>query len=297
MANWRELYPYASHYLSLDGPRMHYVDEGAGEPLLFVHGNPTWSFYWHPLITPLRENYRCIAPDHIGCGLSDKPTDYNFTLAQRIDDFVRLVEHLDLRGVTLLVHDWGGAIGLGTALRLPDRFAQIVLFNTGAFPPPFFPLRIRTCRTPLLGRIALQGFNGFSRAALTMATEKPERMTPEVKAGLLAPYDSWANRAAVYGFVKDIPASPTHPTWQVLDDIERRLPILADRPMQMFWGMRDWCFRPECLERFETIFPRAEVHRYDDAGHYVVLDAHERILPSLVQLLATRRAAVPELHT
>src|SRR5215510_8757264 len=98
MADWRELYPYASHYLPLGGPRMHYVDEGAGEPLLFIHGNPTWSFYWHPLITPLREKYRCIAPDHIGCGLSDKPAGYNFTLAQRIDDLVRLVEHLDLRG-------------------------------------------------------------------------------------------------------------------------------------------------------------------------------------------------------
>jgi haloalkane dehalogenase len=296
MANWRELYPYASQYLSLDGPRMHYVDEGAGETLLFVHGNPTWSFYWHPLITPLREKFRCIAPDHIGCGLSDKPADYNFTLAQRIDDLVQLVEHLDLRGVTLLVHDWGGAIGLGTALRMPERFARIVLFNTGAFPPPFFPVRIRICRTPILGRVALQGFNAFSRGALTMATEKPERMTPAVKAGLLAPYDSWANRAAVYGFVKDIPANPRHPTWQTLESIERGLPTLADRPMQMFWGMRDWCFRPECLDRFAEIFPQADIHRFDDAGHYVVLDAHEQILPPLEEFLAQPIATPQEVR-
>lgn len=294
MADWRELYPYASHYLPLDGPRMHYVDEGSGRPLLFVHGNPTWSFYWYPLITPLRDKFRCIAPDHIGCGLSDKPIDYNFTLAQRINDLVRLVEHLDLRDATLLVHDWGGAIGLGTALRFPERFSRIVLFNTGAFPPPFFPLRIRMCRAPILGRIALQGFNGFSRAALTMATEKPERMTPAVNAGLLAPYDSWANRAAVYGFVKDIPTRPQQPTWQLLDAIERGLPSLADRPVQMFWGMRDWCFRPECLDRFASIFPQADIHRFDDAGHYVVLDANERILPPLTRFLAQQPAGVSQ---
>jgi haloalkane dehalogenase len=288
---WRDLYPFASHHLALGPVRLHYLDEGAGQPLVFVHGNPTWSFYWRNLILGLRGQARCIAVDHIGCGLSDKPQDYKYTLAQRIDDTVRLIEQLDLTGATLVAHDWGGAIGLGTVQRLPHRFARIVLFNTGAFPPPFVPWRIGACRTPLLGTVAMRGLNAFARGALSMAVEKPERMTADVRAGLLAPYDSWAHRIAIDRFVKDIPLSPRHPTWQTLEQIEAGLSALADRRMQLIWGMKDWCFRPECLDRFVGHWPQAEVHRLEDCGHYVVEDAHERIVPLLSSFLARKEAA------
>jgi haloalkane dehalogenase len=269
---------------------MHYVDEGQGAPLLMVHGNPTWSFYWRRIITAFRDRFRCVAPDHIGCGLSDKPRDYPYTLARRRDDLLRLIEKLDLREITLLVHDWGGAIGLGAALMAPERFARLVIFNTGAFPPPYIPLRIRVCRTPLIGRIAMQGFNVFARAALTMATERPERFTPAVRAGFLAPYDTWSNRRGIDRFVRDIPATPRHPTWRTLEEIEAGLPRLATLPTMFIWGMRDWCFRPDCLERFLQSFPGAEVHRLEDAGHYVVEDAHERIVPLLEQFVGAEKS-------
>jgi len=286
MADWRPLYPFCSRYLPLGDARMHYIDEGTGQPLLFVHGNPTWSFYWRNLILDLQLSHRCIAVDHVGCGLSDKPQKYEYTLARRIDDLSRLVEALDVTGVTLLAHDWGGAIGLGTVLRMPQRFSRIVLFNTGAFPPPFVPWRIAACRMPLLGTLAVRGFNAFARAALSMATEKPQRMTPEVRAGLLAPYDNWANRVAIDRFVMDIPFTRRHPTWKTLAQIEADLPSLADRQIALIWGMKDWCFRPECLERFLTHWPQAEVHRLADCGHYVVEDARERIVPLLKKFLA-----------
>ena len=118
---WKDLYPFQSQYLALGSLRYHYLDEGTGQPLLFVHGNPTWSFYWRNLILGLRDQNHCVAVDHIGCGLSDKPQDYPYTLAQHIENLVTLVERLDLKGVTLLAHDWGGAIGLGTVLKLPER--------------------------------------------------------------------------------------------------------------------------------------------------------------------------------
>src|SRR5262245_32234246 len=276
---WRDLYPFQSRFVSLGPHRMHYVDEGAGQALLFVHGNPTWSFYWRNLILGLRDRFRCIAVDHLGCGLSDKPGDYQYTLAQRIDDLCQVVERLDLREATLMAHDWGGAIGLGTVERMTERFARIVLFNTGAFPPPFVPWRIAICRTPVFGTLAVRGLNAFARAALTMAVEKPERMTADVRAGLLAPYDNWASRIAIDRFVQDIPFSPRHPTWHVLEQIEAGLASLAHLPIQLIWGMRDWCFRPECLDRLLKHWPSAEVHRFDDCGHYVVEDAHERIVP------------------
>jgi haloalkane dehalogenase len=286
-----EIYPFTLRSLDLPAGKYHYVDEGAGAPLLFVHGNPTWSFYWHELIKAFRDRYRAVAVDHIGCGLSDRPARYNYTLTAHIDNLVALIDNLDLADITLLVHDWGGANGLGAALQRPERFSRFVLFNTGAFPPPFVPLRIRACRFPLLGQFAVRGLNVFARAAIHMAVSKPERMTTAVKSGLLAPYSSWRHRAGIWGFIKDIPLTRRHPTWRVLEEIEAGLASLNDRPVQLIWGMQDWCFNEVCLERFQRIFPQAEVHRLEDAGHYVVLDAYERIIPLVSDFLT--RSSVP----
>lgn len=286
--SWRRLYPFESHFLKLGGHRYHYLDEGAGEPLLLVHGNPTWSFYWRNIVLALRERYRLIVPDHLGCGLSDKPAAYRYRLAHHIDNLSRLIAHLDLREITLVAHDWGGAIGLGAATTRPERFSRFVLMNTAAFRSQFIPWRIWLCRTPLLGKLAVQGANAFALAALRMATEKPMRLTPEIRAGLIAPYDSWSHRRAIYEFVRDIPLSPSHQSYDRLREIEHRLPKLADRPVLLIWGMRDWCFTPQFMQRFVEFFPGAKVLPIDDAGHYVVEDAHERIVPALFDFLGNR---------
>lgn len=296
--DWRQLYPFRSNYLTLGdksaGHRYHYVDEGEGQPLLLVHGNPTWSFYWRNIISGLSDRYRVIAVDHIGCGLSDKPQDYNYTLAQHTENLTQLVRELDLKNVTLLAHDWGGSIGLGAAAAEQERFSRYVLFNTAAFPPPYFPLRIRVCRTPLLGRFAMQGLNIFARAAITMAMEDHSRMTPEVKAGLLAPYDNWQNRLAINQFVRDIPGTKSHPTYAVLEKLEAALPELGKNPFLFIWGMKDWCFTPTCLERFLSHIPGAEVERLAAAGHYVIEDAHETIVPRVAKFLEDHPVEVAE---
>ncbi|MEX2316846.1 MAG: alpha/beta fold hydrolase, partial [Pirellulales bacterium] len=261
--------------------------------LLFVHGNPTWSFHWRRFIELLRSSYRCVAPDHIGCGLSDKPPRL-LRLADHIDNLTALVDALDLREITLMAQDWGGAIGLGAMLGMPERLRRIVLFNSGAFPPSSIPWRIRACRLPLLGRLAVQGANLFSRAALRMTLARRQRLEPAVAAGYLAPYDSWNHRRAVFGFVRDIPTGPQHPTWQTLSGIERGLPTFADRPISLIWGMRDWCFRPDCLARFIATWPRAEVHRLCDVGHWVVEDAPEESLAIVERFLAkTTKTTMP----
>jgi cis-3-alkyl-4-acyloxetan-2-one decarboxylase len=308
-ANWRGLYPFASHLADCAGGRMHYVDErperarvvrGGPPSLLFVHGNPTWSFHWRRLIGALRTEYRCVAPDHMGCGLSDKPRQ-QLRLHEHIENLCGLVDRLDLDRVTLVAQDWGGAIGLGAMLRQPARLERIVLFNTGAFPPRYIPWRIRACRIPVAGRLAVQGANLFSRAALRMTLARRKRLEPAVAAGYLAPYDSWANRRAVYEFVRDIPSPRRRDrrggpqssfgrdadTWETLAAIERALPAFADRPAALIWGMRDWCFRPDCLQRFLEAWPRAEVHRLADVGHWVVEDAPQESLALLKQFLAT----------
>ncbi len=284
---WRELYPFESHYLSVGGHRLHYLDEGQGPTLLLVHGNPTWSFYFREMVLALRDRYRLVVPDHVGMGLSDKPAlgQYSFRLAQRCDDLRALVEHLDLKDITLVAHDWGGAIGLGTAVDVPERFGRFVLMNTAAFRSDRIPWKINLCRIPLLGRFAVQGLNLFVRAATRLTMVHRERMTPAVRAGYLAPYDSWRNRLAVIQFVLDIPMTPSHPTHATLEKIERGLSRFAELPVCLIWGMRDWCFDEHFLERFLDFFPGAETHRLEEVGHYVVEDAHERIVPILEEFL------------
>lgn len=278
---WKSVYPFKSSFLDLPtGFRLHYVDENvsaasSSSPILMVHGNPTWSFYWRRLIRQVQPDHRAIAIDHLGCGLSDKPADYDYCLQSHIDNLCYLIDALDLQNVTLMAHDWGGAIGLGALLARKSRFRRIILFNTGAFPPPYIPFRIRVCRWPLIGKIAVQGLNAFAAAATYMATERKGGLPKRVAAGLLFPYDRWKNRVAIYRFVRDIPLSPRHRTWSVLQNIENGLADLNGWPIQLIWGMKDWCFRPECLRRFQQHWPAAATCEIPDAGHYVVEDAHD----------------------
>ena len=284
-ARFASEYAFRSRFHDLDGLRYHYLDEGSGEPLLMVHGNPTWSFLYRRLIDEFSASHRVLAVDHIGCGLSDKPQRYDYSLARHIENLERLVERLDLRDLTLLVHDWGGAIGLGAFVRQPERIKRLVLFNTAAFRSKEMPLRIAVCRIPWVGEFLVRGLNGFARCALFMATAKPDRMTPAVRAGYLAPYDSWANRIAIDRFVRDIPLNERHPSYETLQRIEAGLDVFRDKPILLAWGMRDWCFTPRFLDRWIEYFPTARVERFADAGHYVTEDAHEHIVPLLREFL------------
>ena len=282
---WQSEYPFQSRWLDLDAFRLHYFDEGRGEPLLMVHGNPTWSFLWRHIARELRFDYRPIGIDHVGCGLSDKPRNLTYSLPVHAAHLVRLIDQLELQDVTLIAHDWGGPIGLRALLERRDRFRRIILFNTGAFPPPFVPWRIRVCRLPVLGRIGVQGFNLFARAAQTMAMHHPENVSDTAKSGLIWPYDSWDHRQAIYQFVRDIPTSPAHPTWRYLVEIEQQLSSLGDLPIQLIWGMRDWCFRPICLERLQQHWPHAEVVKFEDAGHWVTEEVPKDVVKHVSEFL------------
>jgi haloalkane dehalogenase len=280
----RALYPFQTARLQLPGGAMSYVDEGSGPPVLLVHGNPTWSFYYRRLIAALSPAHRVIAPDHMGCGLSDKPQAYPYTLSTHIDNLGRLIDHLDLPQLDLVVHDWGGAIGMGWAVRHPERVRRIVVLNTAAFLSPRLPLRIAVCRYPVFGDLAVRGLNAFAGAAITQAVERP--MAPDVRAGFLYPYGSWADRVAIQRFVRDIPMSPAHPTWAVVDGIDRDLVNLRRHEMLILWGGKDWCFSDYFLAGWLARFPDAQAARFDDAGHYVLEDAHERIVPRVVGFLS-----------
>lgn len=279
-------YPFRSRWLTRGEHRIHYVDEGSGPVLLFVHGNPTWSFAWRNLIKAFSSDFRCIAVDHMGCGLSDKPGDYSYRLDTHIGNLTALIEHLGLSDITLLAHDWGGAIGMGAAGRESERFRRFVLFNTAAFRSRRMPWRIRACRIPLLGRLAVRGLNAFAGAAVRMAVARP--LSPAVKAGYLAPYHSWATRIATYEFVRDIPMDPDHPSYNALVRVEEGLAAFVSHPMLLMWGALDWCFTTDFLEEFRRRFPNAESEVFADASHYVFEDAGDRITARLRTFLSVR---------
>ena len=281
-----DLYPFRPHFLDVGGPRMHYLDEGDGPVLVLLHGNPTWSFHFRELIKGLRDRYRIIAPDHIGCGLSEKPQTYDYTLATHVANIERLIKHLSLEEVTLAMHDWGGAIGFGWAVRHPELVRRFVVFNSAAFVGPC-PLRIRVCRWPIVGALAVRGLNLFARLGPRMSCRKRERMTAEVRRGYLLPYRSVANRVAIHRFVQDIPLSRRHPSYRTLARIDESLAQFRDRPMLICWGGADFCFNDWFLKEWRRRFPEAQVHRFADAGHYVVEDACERILPRVKDFLET----------
>ncbi len=283
-----ELYPWTPQQLELPGGhRLSYLDEGPREApvLLMVHGNPTWSFYFRGLVKAFSDRFRCVVPDHIGAGLSDKPQDYAYTLATHVANLQALTDHLGLRsGVTLVVHDWGGAIGTGWALRNLEAVERLVVLNTAAFRSPRIPFSINLCRIPGFGALAIRGLNAFARAAVIRAART--KLSPEVARGYTGPYDSWQNRVANLRFVQDIPMHQGVPSWSVLEGIEQGLPRLQDRPMLICWGGADFCFDDSFLAGWRERFPAAEVHRFAEAGHYVLEDAGPQVIERLEDFLA-----------
>jgi cis-3-alkyl-4-acyloxetan-2-one decarboxylase len=280
--NFAHLYPYQSRYLNLNGLAYHYLDEGEGDPLLMVHGNPTWSFYFRHLIDAFKPGHRVIVPDHIGCGLSEKPGPerYAFELKNRIDDLTALIDHLDpQRPVTLIAHDWGGMIGLGWALNRPERLGRMVLMNTAGFFPPkgkAIPRRLRWVRNPnpIMDRAVLR-FNLFARAALHMLPRR--RLAKDVRSGLLAPYDCPRHRLATLKFVKDIPLSAGDPSGRIVADVEAALPRLTRCPVLLVWGAHDFVFDRDYFDEWCRRVPHAQAFWLQEAGHYLLEDAPVKI--------------------
>jgi haloalkane dehalogenase len=269
------LYPFSP--LSFQTPgraRMSYLDEGprADEAVLMLHGNPTWSFHYRDLVGELSPALRCVVPDHVGMGLSEKPAAYDYGLASRIADIEALVGSLGLRRVHLVVHDWGGPIGLGFAGRHPEQVGRIVILNTAAFPSARIPARIALCRTPWLGAFLVRGLNAFAEAATWMAMAS-RRLTWDERRGYLHPYGSWASRIGIHRFIRDIPIEPDHPSRKALEEVCRGLTLLAGHEKLILWGARDFCFDDRFLSRWREIYPDARVERRENAGHYVLEDA------------------------
>jgi haloalkane dehalogenase len=290
MEGWKALYPFTGRRLDLGGYAMHYLDEGKGETVLMVHGNPTWSFYFREVVKALSPTHRCIVPDHVGMGLSDRPDDarYSYTLKSRVDDIDALMERIAPTGpVTLIVHDWGGMIGMSWAVRHPERIKAIVALNTSCFrlpPEKPFPKGLTVMRGNLTG-IPLRAFSFVRRVVLRSCTAKVT-LTPEQMDGYHAPYDGWKESRAVHRFVQDIPLQPGDPAWNVVVDTESKLEKLKAVPMLLAWGMKDWVFDEAFLNGWIKRFPKATVKRFPDSGHFLLEDSGAEVVALIKDFVA-----------
>ena len=283
-------YPFTPQALvHPNGLRQSYLDEGPrdGEVVLMLHGNPSWSYHWRHLVAGLRDRYRCIVPDHVGMGLSDKPGDYDYTLQSRVDDLGTLLDKLGINGpVTLAVHDWGGMIGFGWALSHMPQVKRLVVLNTAAFPLPSakaMPWRLSLGRDSRIGGWLIRRFNLFARGAARFGTTR--RLPRDVREAYAGVYDGWANAISTLRFMQDIPLHEGDRAWPLVAESGRRLHEYGDRPAFIGWGLRDFVFDRHCLEGFRRALPQAEVHAFEDAGHYVLEDRHERLVPAIRDFL------------
>nr|WP_246462788.1 alpha/beta fold hydrolase [Pelagicoccus albus] len=249
-----------------------------------VHGNPTWSFYYRNVVKKLSSKFRCIAVDHIGCGLSDRPgSDYSYRVEQRIKDLGELIDSIGLKRFDIVVHDWGGVIGLGAALRRFEKLRRVTILNTAAFVDSRIPSRISLCRAPIFGKLLVQGLNGFAGPAASMSVHK-KPLSKAVKQGMLFPYGNWSDRRAVYEFVKDIPMHVSHPSFETLVSVENDLLKLRQRDVTILWGGKDFCFNDHFYERWRRFLPDATAFHYPQGGHYILEDETDSCCEAIYQM-------------
>ena len=298
MTNQFPDYPFTPRRIEVrPGIALSYLDEGPpavdgndSEVIVMLHGNPSWSYYWRHLVLGLRDRYRCIVPDHVGMGLSDKPGDaadasprYDYTLQSRIDDLTVLLGSLGITGpVTLVVHDWGGMIGFGWALSHMAQVKRLVILNTAAFPLPGakpMPWQLSLGRDSRVGGFLIRAFNLFARGAAWLGTQR--RMPAAVRRAYIAPYAGWRNAISTLRFMQDIPLREGDPAWPLVAQAGCRLHEFSDRPAFIAWGLRDFVFDRHFLDGFVRALPAAQVHAFEDAGHYVLEDKHEALVPGI----------------
>jgi pimeloyl-ACP methyl ester carboxylesterase len=274
-------FPFTPHYHAINGFDMHYVDEGNGEPVVMLHGDPTWGYLYRAFMAALSRRHRCIVPDHMGMGKSGVPqTPYPYHLQHHIANLEALLLHLDAQDITLVVHDWGGPVGLGFAVRHPRRIKRLVLLNTWAFarwPGGPFPRLLEIIRSER-GEAFVLKRNGYLEPALLGTTHYTEKLTPTVIEAYKAPYPTPETRTALLCWSRDIPVQEGDPSYAEMKRIEEGLSQFSNIPVLIIWGMKDPVLPPSVLRLWQELYPRATTHEIEDASHFLQEDAPEHIV-------------------
>ena len=280
-------FPFEARFQNAGDCTLHYVDEGPRDaaPVLFVHGNPTWSYFWRRPIARLSEQgHRCIAFDQMGFGRSDKPPHLAaYSLRRHVDNALALIDALDLSDVTLVGHDWGGPVGAGAMLERSERLRRLVLMNTWAWElPSFLPPFVREFRTEGLGEILALGGNLFVESIPGgMARRDAD---PQMMAAYRAPFPDYWSRAGTLAFQREIPLTERDRSAPLMASIHEGLGALAC-PVLLVWGMRDPVFQPVFLDMWRELFPDAEAVQIEEASHFLVEDRPDEVTGAIERFL------------
>lgn len=276
-----DLYPFEAKSHTLPMGTMRYVDEGTGDPIVMVHGNPVWSFVYRKLIMGLRSTNRCIAPDHIGFGQSDKPADWSYLPADHAANLAHLLDSLDLQNITLVVNDWGGPIGLAYAIANPQRIKRLVILNTWMWPvqDDWYYRGFSGFMGGAVGKRLIRHYNFFARSVVARAYGDRKKLTKEIHRHYLEALPTPDSRKGSWVFPRQIIGSTD---W--LAALWNQRERLADKPALIVWGMKDIAFRAKELERWKGLFPQATVVTFEDGGHYIQ-DEHGEDIVRLIKMM------------
>ena len=275
-----EEYPFTPNTFAQPMGTMRYVDEGSGDPFVMVHGNPSWSFEFRALIKHFSQTYRCIAPDHVGFGLSDKPADWTYLPQQHAENLERLLESLNLRNITLIFDDWGGPIGLAYALKYPEKVKNIIVTNTWLWPvnDDGYYRAFSGFMGGAIGRWLIRRYNFFAWSVVKVAYGDKSKLTPEVHRHFLQALPE-GQRKGSYVFPKQIIGATDWLAglWNQREKLNGKVKLIA-------WGMKDIAFREKELNRWSAAFPTAVVVRYSNAGHFVAEEEAPALINHITRL-------------
>jgi len=286
--NWLDAaeYPFASRYFMVNGQRLHYIDEGSGPVLLFVHGTPSWSFDFRNVIKILSRRYRCVAVDHIGFELSDKPREYDYSTRRHSHTLEQFMLEMNLEEITLVVHDFGGPIGLSAAMRMPERVSRIVALNTWLWSSAADPDFIRfskILKSPLLPFLYLH--LNFSPRFLLPQSFGEKKISRKTLAQYTRPFPDSARRRGPLAFARSL--LNDQPWFEELWN--QRAPI-RDKPALFIWGMKDSFVKPHFLDRFRAGFSRSQAVALEACGHFPQEEAPESVARAIVEFIASAPA-------
>lgn len=284
--------PYKSHLIDVAGYCMHYLDEGSGPIVVLLHGNPTWCYYYRNLLATLKDKFRVIVPDYIGCGLSEQPTGKHFRAIDRVEHLEELLRKLEANKYSLVMHDWGGSIGTALATRNIQAIEKLVYLNTTITETESLPRIIRVAAKPFFGKFLTKYSKRFLKLATDFGVYK--KLLKEVRQAYFYPYQTSDRRDSIWDFVADIPFDSSHPTYSLMLELGSNLPKLAHIPVQIVWGLKDPCFHREMLSKVAQHFPQARVLEIPHASHLVLEDATDLAGNTIREFLLTEQSSLAE---